>query len=376
MKVLLSCTGVGIMTRGIETFARECFDGLHGMQGLNIKLVRGRGEGGEDEIRVRCIRRDNPVADRLAKLTGRNGYVVEQLSSLPAIIKVIREFQPDVVFSSEANLLFQLYKRRAKIGVPYRTLFSNGGPTHPPFVRRDHVQQVAPFYLEEALEAGEPEAKHTLVPYGIKVPSGVLEPVGVEEKAALRKRLGLPGDRPVVLSVGWISTKSHKRPQYLIREMAKLGQPRPFLMMLGHLDEDSETVLAEARDLLGEENFLARSVPYEEVNDYYRCSDVFALASLSEGFGRVYLEAMINGLPIVCHDHPVMRYVVGDGGHFGDFNEPEGMAPILRKLMDGGAPIGQDPALRESVRKRFSWETLQPRYLEMFHRCAAMPLPA
>jgi hypothetical protein len=51
-------------------------------------------------------------------------------------------------------------------------LYSNGAPLHPPFLEVDHVQQVAPFYYDEALNAGEPPERHSLVPYGISVHAG------------------------------------------------------------------------------------------------------------------------------------------------------------------------------------------------------------
>jgi 1,2-diacylglycerol 3-alpha-glucosyltransferase len=373
LRVLFSCTGVGIFNRGIESFFRDSFDGLkNAMPGIEVRLLKGAGEADAREKRVWCLPRTSAPARLLGCLIRRNAYVAEQLSSFPFVAREIRRWKPDVVFYSDSNLGFQLYRWRRQIGMPFKLLFSNGGPCHPPFVRTDFVHQVAPFYLDEALRAGEPPEKHFFVPYGINVPGApVSDPAG---KRGIRKKLGLPLDRPIVLSVGWIS-REHKRMDYVIREMAKLPEPRPFLQLLGAMDERSQEIVELGRQLLGAENFGAASVPYEKVAEYYRAADCFVLASLKEGFGRVYLEALVHGLPVIAHRHPVMEYVVGDAGTLGDLSQPGNLAGLLAAELK--SPNNETLMRRrwESVRDRFSWPVLAPAYQAMFAAVATQPLP-
>lgn len=374
IRVLFTCTGVGLFNRGIETFFREAFDGLRDAPGIDSRLLTGAGVTTDSERPVACLARTGCIAPLLSKIARRSAYAVEQWSSLPAVIGDIRRFRPHVVFTSEANLMFLLRRFRRRIGVPFRVLYSNGGPCHPPFDRHDFVHQVAPFYREEALAGGEPAEKHLFVPYGIHLPSA--PPPSNEERLALRRRLGLPEDRPVILSVGWIA-REHKRMDYLIDEVAALPEPRPFLQLLGAMDGNSEAVLEQARDRLGAGNFAAASVAPGAVANYYRAADLFVLASLAEGFGRVYLEALIHGLPTIGHHHPVIEYVLGDAGILGDFSRPGGLAPLLRKTID--RIKAEDPARaearRESVRSRFSWEVLRRDYAAMFETAATTPMP-
>lgn len=365
INVYLACTGVGTINRGIETFARECFDGLHGKEGLNIKLFKGAGEETPDEYRLWNLPRNGKLAPFLGKFIRRNGYVVEQLSSFLPFVQQIIKGKPDIIFYSDSNLGFQLYRWRKLIGVPYKLIFSNGGPCHPPFSRTDHVQQVAPFYRDMAIQAGEPDYKHSLVPYGINVPSGkpLYEP---EAKLQIRQKLGLPLDRPIVLSVGWISSQ-HKRMDYVVNEVAALPEPRPYLVMLGYMDEENTPlILRLAEQKLGKPNFAARSVPYAEVEEYYQAVNIFTLGSLQEGFGRVYLEALMHGLPCIVHDHPVMRYVLKEQGIFADFSQSGSLTQALADLL--GTSSSPDYAItrREYVRKDFSWDSLAPAYLKMF----------
>jgi 1,2-diacylglycerol 3-alpha-glucosyltransferase len=377
LRIFFSCSGVGIIDRGIEIFFREAFDGLRGIDGLDITLYKGAGEEKSDEHVLWNVSRTGRMARLLGACIRRSSYVAEQLSTFPSMVHAIRRHRPEIIFYSDSNLGFQLFRWRKQIGVPFRLLFSNGGPCHPPFDRTDYVQQVAPFHLEEALAAGEPADRHRMVPYGICVPDGAPDQ-DENSRRESRWKLGLPGDRSIILSVGWISAKQ-KRMDYLVKEMArvrsqggsKIGEGRsvPYLVLLGAMDQNSDAIIALARQKLGEGNFTARSVSHDQVHEYYRVADLFTLASLQEGFGRVFLEALIHGLPVIAHDHPVMRFVLGSEGTFGDLSKPEVLAALIREKLGREDSEADAIRRREMVRARFSWSVLAPQYREMFLDC-------
>jgi glycosyltransferase involved in cell wall biosynthesis len=145
--------------------------------------------------------------------------------------------------------------------------------------------------------------------------------------------------------------------------------------MLGAMDEQTPPILAQANQQLGAENFTARSVPLEMVSLYYRAADVFVLSSLAEGFGRVYIEALIHGLPVVAHDAAVPRYVLADEGNFADLTVPGNMAAALAILLRAPPDPTAPARRRASVRRRFSWPVLVAGYAEMFKGAAAQSLP-
>jgi glycosyltransferase involved in cell wall biosynthesis len=340
--------------------------------GIQLQMIRSRGPAAPDEFRVWSLARTGLPAKIAGKIVHRNSYVVEQLSSLPGIIRQIRKGQPEVILYSDSDVARRLYRYRGWIGVPYRLIYSNGAPLHPPFRFCDHVQQVAPFYLDEALAAGENPRRHSLVPYGFTVPtgSGDFEP---GFRAAARRELGLPVDRQIVISVGNVD-RHHKRMDYLINEVASMPAPRPFVLILGAMDEGSPGIIAGGREKLGDENFAARSVPYQQVFQYYQAADCFVLCSLREGFGRVYVEACMHGLPCAAHDQAVMRYVLGEEGTFGDFNQAGALAEILKSFMS--QPLDRDHMIRrrEMMRRRFAWESVADRYFAMFRAASEMPM--
>lgn len=372
-RILFCCTGVGICNRGIESFFREAFDGLKDVPGIDALLIKGSGTPNERERVATCLKRTHRMTAIIGAAVRRNAYVVEQLTSLPFILNEIRTFRPDIVFYSDANLGFQLFRARKLINCPFRMLFSNGGPCRPPFTRTDFVQQVTPYHLDVALRAGESPKRQFFVPYGIDagrppVPDPTL-------KLGLRNLLGLPLSRKIILSVGWVS-RSQKRMHYLIEEVARLPEPRPFLLILGNMDRLSREVIDLGTRLLGAASFAARSVSYESVADYYRAADVFALASLEEGFGRVYIEALKFGLPVIAHDHPVMRFVISEAGHFGDLTKAGELNRILRQIL---TVENNDEAARErwqSVKSRFDWKVVSAQYVAMFAAVSATPMKA
>ena len=381
-RIFFSCSGVGIIDRGIEIFFREVFDGLRGTEDLDITFYKGAGEKKTDEHVLWNVPRTHRMAGLLGACIRRSSYVAEQLSTFPSMVRAIRRHRPEIIFYSDSNLGFQLFRWRKQIGVPFRLLFSNGGPCHPPFDRTDYVHQVAPFYIKEALDAGEPADRHRMVPYGISVPDGAPDQ-DQNSRRESRRKLRLPGDRPIILSVGWISA-NQKRMDYLVNEMVRLregygvaggtsqiedGRSAPYLVLLGAMDQNSDAIITLARRTLGEENFTARSVSHDQVHDYYRAADLFTLASLQEGFGRVFLEALVHGLPVIAHDHPVMRFVLGSEGTFGDLSKPGVLAALIREKLGREDSEADAIRRREMVRTRFSWVVLAPQYREMFLDC-------
>lgn len=375
LKVLFLCSGVGIMNRGIESFFREAFDALEHMPDVEIHLLRGgTGRDGPHEHKGFCLPRTGGTAKLLAKLVNRDPYVIEQLSLIPSSLKLLRKYRFDIVYYSDCNILMRLYPWSHKLGLPFRALYSNGAPLHPPFDGTDFVQQVVPEFYNEAIQYGEPPNKHALVPYGISVPAGdpVFDPA---LRTELRRKLNLPLDRPILLSVGWIS-EYHKRMHHVIDEVARIPKAqRPFVMLLGAIDDRSPPIFARAADKLGEGNYAIRSVPYGEVADYYRTADLFTLCSLVEGFGRVYIEALMHGLPSIAHKHPIMQYVMDTAGTYVDMEAPGELSDAIVKQL--GIPLAapEMSMRRESVRSRFSWPVLLPAYRQMFFQAAGRTPP-
>ena len=63
----------------------------------------------------------------------------------------------------------------------------------------------------------------------------------------------------------------------------------------------------------------------------FRQADLFLHMSQEEPFGIVYLEAGACGLPIVCHDSEVSRWIMGDAAEFVDTSDFTAVADAITK---------------------------------------------
>lgn len=133
----------------------------------------------------------------------------------------------------------------------------------------------------------------------------------LEDKGALRKQLGLPLHRPIVLFVGRVSlSKGGYNLVPIISQTVRKVKDALFIIIGPVWIHDFSSNIAS----LGlEENVLILgSVPNTQIASWYACSDVFILPSELEGFPRVLLEAMASGLPVVSFDVGGVRDIVGE----------------------------------------------------------------
>lgn len=368
-RVFLVCSGLGTVRRGYEAFFRECFEALDEEGSLDMWLYKGAGPSGWQEVPLAHLSRSGFGARLIGELFHRGPYVVEQATLAASLLPHLQRRQPDVVYYCDPTIGKLLWRWRRLTGARYSLVLHNGGPHEPPYTWCDHVHQLTPAAVTEAINAGESPARQTLLPCGFRFGPIPRRP-STEERAARRLALGLPGDRPVVLSVGALN-RGHKRMDYLIREVASLPAPRPMLVMLGEAETETPAVRAMAELLLGTDGFTMGTVSAEQVRAYYGAADVFALASLREAFGLVYVEATAHGLPCVAHDDAVTRYVLNGEGLLADLSQPGALAAQLQSALAQPDTLEARVRRHFSVRKRFDWQELAPDYVTMFERCVA-----
>jgi glycosyltransferase involved in cell wall biosynthesis len=130
-----------------------------------------------------------------------------------------------------------------------------------------------------------------------------------------RNELGIPSDYLVVGYVGWLIPI--KGVTYLVKAMSEVVQrhPNSLLLLVGKGDEkgEEETKLSKQVENLG----IADNVRFlgwrPDVDEIMSCFDIFVLPSLNEGMGRVLVEAMATGLPIVASSVGGIPDLVKDG---------------------------------------------------------------
>jgi glycosyltransferase involved in cell wall biosynthesis len=125
---------------------------------------------------------------------------------------------------------------------------------------------------------------------------------GAKQRTRKRKELGISPDSLVIGYVGWLIPI--KGVTYLVRAMANIAEkyPKSILVLVGKGDEkgEEEIKLKEQVGNLGLRDKVHFLGWRSDVDKIMGCFDIFVLPSLNEGMGRVLVEAMAAGLPIVA----------------------------------------------------------------------------
>lgn len=81
-------------------------------------------------------------------------------------------------------------------------------------------------------------------------------------------------------------------------------------------------------------------------DDVYARTRILLMPSKHETWGRVGLEAMSSGIPVIAHPTPGLRESLGDAGIFADRNNLAQWRTAIRSLLEGGWREASERALR------------------------------
>jgi glycosyltransferase involved in cell wall biosynthesis len=171
------------------------------------------------------------------------------------------------------------------------------------------------------------------------------ERITVVEPGILRGRKSegsAPGEPLHIVSVGTLTPR--KGFGVLVEALHAVGNFEWRATIAGALDRSPETAAAilekiEACGLSGR-IALAGTLNEAAVSALYSSGDMFALASLYEGYGMAFAEAMAHGLPVIASgDGAVRETVSADAGILCPVRDVSAIAAALRSLLS-------DPALR------------------------------
>lgn len=358
---MLVCCGLEHARRGYESFARECFTQLQADPRLKIELVKGSGARGPDELVIPTLRRDRATARRLGRAFRFRPFRLEALSFAITLQPLLARRRPDVVYVSEWDTAHGLVTLRALARQRFKLLLCNGGFAERGFEHIDHVQELTPAARDHVIRLGAESTRHTVLPLGFAI-AKEFSPPSLLDIEALRRKWQLPLNRRIVISIAALN-RSHKRLDYLIDELARLPEPRPFALFVGEPDAETATLRTYAAARLGSKHHSFLTVAAAEVRELLRASDLFVLASLAEMQGRAVVEAMSEGLLCLVHDSPVLGFAIGEHGLMGDFASPGSLSQLITGT-DNGALDPSAPAARHRfVYERFGWDSLHSRYV-------------
>ena len=142
-------------------------------------------------------------------------------------------------------------------------------------------------------------------------------------------------DPPLILSVGLIAAR--KGHDVLLDALARIADLDWRAEIVGRVHEPAvAAALSAQRDRLGlaDRVRFAGCVPDAELHDLYARATLFALATRYEGYGMVFGEALLAGLPIVtCATGAVPETVPAAAGMLLPPDDASAFAGALRRLL-------------------------------------------
>jgi phosphatidylinositol alpha-1,6-mannosyltransferase len=194
--------------------------------------------------------------------------------------------------------------------------------------------------------------------------------------AAVRARLGIGSDQPVVICVSRMVPR--KGQDTLIRAWPRVaGQVpgSPVLLLVGDGPYRGELARQARRSGVADAIRFTGPVPHEELAAYYDAGEVFAMPCRTrrggldvEGLGIVYLEGSATGLPVVGGDSGGApdAIVHGETGYVVPGRDHAGVADRLVELLNdpaGAAAMGEKGLAW--VEREWRWELVADRLLNI-----------
>lgn len=269
---------------------------------------------------------------------------IADLTAFFSLCGIIRRERPDIVHThtSKAGMLGRWAARLCRVPVvvhtPHGHVFQGYfGPVKTRLfviLERwtakitDVLVMLTPQEMKEHLELRiAPPEKFTVIHSGVD-----MEECDPERfpRSAGRKVLRIDENKTVIGTVGRLT--AIKGQDVLIRAAAELAKTRADVLL----------VILGAGELQGE---LEKQVQYSGISEIVRflgwrpdvcrvmsAFDIFCLPSLNEGMGKVVVEAMAMGLPVVASDVGGIKNLVGDGEN--GLLVPPGNASALAAALD------------------------------------------
>jgi glycosyltransferase involved in cell wall biosynthesis len=200
-----------------------------------------------------------------------------------------------------------------------------------------------------------PARKLLTVHSGVRIQRYLLAPVNGHR---MRASLGIHQDQPVIGFVGWLLPVKGVR--HLLRAMARVCRRRPEVRLVCVGKGRLEATLKKDAQRLGIREKVLFLGWRGDVEIILPAVDILVLPSLNEGMGRVLVEAMAAGRPVVASDVGGIPDLVrnGENGLLVPPGDVPALANAILALLDNPESARQMGERGRTVCRNFSLEAM------------------
>jgi glycosyltransferase involved in cell wall biosynthesis len=278
-----------------------------------------------------------------------------------ARLAVVAKGQPIVIDGLAFGVLpegaAQLRLRHPLIAIVHHPLALETGLSLAEAAAMHASEQAALNAAARIVASSATTARGLVADYGVPADRIAIVPPGTDRAAAARPS----GDGIVrLLAIGSIVPR--KGYDVLIAALARLADLPWHLMIAGDRSRDPSTATRLDADIqrcgLGDRVTVLGAVSGECIAELYAAADLFVLASRFEGYGMVYTEAIMRGLPVVGTTAGAIPETVPAGAAM--LVAPDdvpALALVLRRLLENPDERRRLAAGARAVADRFpSWQ--------------------
>jgi glycosyltransferase involved in cell wall biosynthesis len=276
---------------------------------FDSELIFGATSDSEGKIRNDLERRRLKFCE-LPELV-RNPAPVRDIKALIGLIKIIREKQPAIIHThtSKAGTLGRIAAWWAGIPVvhtPHGNIFY-GYFSKPVTSFYVVIERLLARITDKFISLTDNETKDALnrrigsSDQYVTIPSGVpikhFHSIPEELGLAFRKENVVPENAILFVSIGRLEPVKGFDILLQAFAVASKGRNDMYLMIVG--DGNESAALKSLAELLGIAKYVRFAGAMDDVRQALAAADIFVLASRNEGMGRVIVEALAAGLPVI-----------------------------------------------------------------------------
>jgi len=280
----------------------------------------------------------------------RHEYAYEELTFVPGLLRQFRPQAYDVTVTCSYPFTNWVLRRPVFRGLRPPHIYVTENGDWPAAARNSEYR----FFGCEGLVCTNPEFyERNKIRWRARfIPNGV-DCDRFFPGEARRSDFCLPQDRLIVLMVS--ALVASKRIATGIEAVSRIPEAHLVVAGDGPLRQEIE---ASAKRLLPG-RFTRLSVSPAMMPSLYRSADVFLHLSKDEPSSLAFLEALASGLPLVAHDLPQLRYIVGHEEFLVDTEDIELVANQIARARDTSTITTQK---RSMLAQAFSWQKIAAQY--------------
>ncbi len=300
------------------------------------------------------------------------------------LIHELMDWSPDIIHTqSEFSTFFIARHIAEKLNIPiihtYHTVYESYTHYFSPIKSWGEI--IAARFTRKVLSqtdgviAPSNKVYSLLISYGVMekifvIPTGITMPPIIftnqdQILADIKSSLSIPKHKKVLIFIGRLAKE--KNLEEIFQFFNKLNRRDLILVVIGdgpyklHLQSyASELSISQNIRFTG-------MIKREDINYYYRIGDIFISASNSEAQGLTYIEALSNGIPILCKKDKCLDGIIVDGTNgwqYENFDEFQSQVNEILSHENGYYKLKAINSVYGSYSSEVFAKTIEAAYLE------------